>query len=93
MRYLLPQLPRSPAHRVLNTAMFCDVEPSAAATLRAIKLLQPLIAEHQHREGLDHKEGRFVGHAPETQLLWRQQVQKILFSIALDPLFRVDWAE
>jgi len=93
MGHLLPQVPRRPAHRVLHAAVFGDVAPAAAAALWAEQLLQPFIAENQHRVGLKHQLGLSVAHTPLLQLLWRQQVQKILLAIALNALLRMGWAE
>jgi hypothetical protein len=70
-----------------------DMAPAAAAALRAEQLLQPFIAEHQHRIGLDHQLCPFVAHAPRLQLLRREQMQEILLAVALDPLLRVGRAE
>ncbi len=70
-----------------------DVAPVAAAALRTKKLFQPLVAEHQHRIGLDHQLCPFVAQAPRLQFLRREQMQEILLAIALYPLLRVGRAE
>jgi len=91
MSHLLPQIPRRPAHCVLQPVVPGDVAPAAAAALRAEQLLQPFIAEHQHRVGLNHQLSLAVAHAP--LLLRREQVEVVLLAIALDPLLRMGWAE
>jgi len=93
MGHLLPQIPRSPAHRVFHPVVFGDVAPAAPSALRAEQLLQPFIAEYQHRVSLDHQLGPSVAHAPFPQLLRREQVEVILLAIALDSLLWMGWAE
>ena len=93
MRDLLPQLPRRPAHLMHHSVDPGDVAPAARAALRAEQLLQSLVAQHQHRVGLDHQLGRFVGHAPGFELFRPQQVQEVLLAVAVDLLLRVGWAE
>ncbi len=93
MGHLLPQLPRRPVHFVQHPVDPLDMAPAAAAALRAEQLLQPFIAEHQHRIGLNHQLCSFVAHAPCLQLLRREQMQKILLAVPLDPLLRVGRAE
>ncbi len=91
--HLLPEVTRGPAHRVQHPVDQGDMAPAAAAALRAEQLLKPFIAEHQHRIGLDHQLCPFVAHPPRLQLLRREQMQEILFAVALNPLFRVGRAE
>jgi hypothetical protein len=91
--HLLPEFARGPAHRVQYPVDPGDMAPAAAAALRAEQLLQPFVAEHQHRIGLDHQLRPFVAHAPRLQLLRREQMQEILLAVALNPLFRVGRAE
>ncbi len=93
MGHLLPEVAWGPAHRVQNPVDPGDMAPAAAAALRAEQLLQPFVAEHQHRIGLDHQLRPFVAHAPRLQLFRREQMQEILLAVALDPLLRVDRAE
>jgi len=93
MGYLLPQIPRSPAHRVLHPVLFGDVAPAAAAALRTEQLLQPFIAEHQYRIGLNQQLRLAVAHAPLLQLLRRDQVQEIFFAVAFNVLVRMCRAE
>ena len=69
MGHLLPELTGCPAHRVLHAVVLGDVAPAAAAALRAEQLLQPFIAEHQHRIGLNHEQGPLVVHAALPQFL------------------------
>ena len=70
-----------------------DVAPAAAAALRAEQFLQPFVAQHQHRVGINHQLRPPVAHAPGLEFLRREQVQEILASIALDALLRVRRAE
>jgi len=86
MGRLLPQLPRRPAHRVLHPVVPGDVAPATVAALRAEQLLQPFIAEHKHRVGLNHQLSLSVAHAPFLQLLRREQVQEIFLAVAFDAL-------
>ncbi len=67
--------------------------PAAAAALRAEQLLQPFVAEHQHRIGLDNQLRPFVGHSPQFQLFLREQMKEILLPVAFDSLLRMGWAE
>ena len=93
MGHLFPQLPRSPAHRVLHCVVFGHMEPAAVAALGAEQFFEPLVAQHQHRVGIDDQL-RFSGiHASLLQLLRLQQMQVILLAVALDPLVRVSRAE
>ncbi len=93
MGHLLPEVARRPAHRVQHPVDPGDMAPAAAAALRAEQLLQPFIAEHQHRIGLNHQLRPFVAHAPRLQLLRREQMQEILLAVALYPLLRMGRAE
>lgn len=93
MGHLLPEVPRCPAHRVSNLVVLDHVAPTAAAAFGAEQLLQPFIAQHQHRVGVDDQL-RFLGvHAPLLQLLWLQQMQVVLLAVALDQLFGMGRAE
>jgi hypothetical protein len=93
MGHLLPQVARGPEHRVQHPVDPFDMAPAAATALRAEQLLQPFVAEHQHRIGLDHQLRPVVAHAPSFQLFRREQMQEILLPVALDPLLRMGWAE
>ena len=93
MGYLFRQLPRCLAHAVLHPIVFGDVALTAGAALWAKQLFQPLVTEHQHGIGIDHKPGLFTGHAPLLQFFWAQQMQKIFSAIALNALIGVGRAE
>ena len=67
--------------------------PAAGAALRAEQLLQPLVAEHQHRVGLDHQSRPLVAHAPLPEFLRLQQVQVVLAAVAGNGRVRVHRAE
>ena len=70
-----------------------DMAPAAGAAGRAEELLEPLIAQHQHRICLDHQPGLLIGHAPGLKLLSGEQVQEILLAVALNSLLRMGRAE
>ena len=91
--HLLPQLARRPGHRVLHPIEAGDVAPTAGAALRAEQLLKPLIAEHQHRVGLDHQAGAAIAHAAGLELLGLEQVEEMLTAIAADQLIGMGGAE
>ncbi|WP_413404177.1 hypothetical protein [Synechococcus sp. MIT S9510] len=63
--------------------------PVQAPAFGAIQLLQPLIAEHQNRIGVDYQLGAFSWNASLLQLTWLQEMQVILPAIAFDELLRV----
>ena len=67
--------------------------PAAGAAGRAEELLEPLIAQHQHRICLDHQPGLLIGHAPGLKLLSGEQVQEVLLAVALNSLLRMGRAE
>ena len=93
MRHLHPQLPRRPPHRVFNLVVFRDVTPGAAPTLRAEKFFQPLMTQNQHGIGVDDQSRLFLWHTTSAELLRRQQMEKILLSIAVDQLTWMGRAE
>ena len=93
MGHLFPQFPWRPARAVNHTVDLGDVAPTARAALRAKQLLQPLIAEHKHRIGLDHQLRVLVAHAAGFQLIRAQHMQEILLAVALDPLLGVGRAK
>ena len=74
MGHLLPQIPRCPAHAVVDPIVLDDVAPLACAALGAKQLFQLLVAEHQHGIGMDHQPGLLAGHAPLLEFFWAQQV-------------------
>jgi len=86
MRHLHPQLPRRPPHRVFNLVVFRDVTPGAVPTLRTEKFFQPLMTQNQHGIGVDDQSCLFLWHATSAELIRRQQMEKILLSIAVDQL-------
>ena len=87
--HLLPQLPWRPAHRVLYPVVLGYVAPAVATTNWAEQLFKKLVADHQHRIGLDHQLGSLIRHASGLELLAGEQVQEVLPAIALDALLRV----
>ena len=60
--------------------------PVALAANRAEQLLQPFITEHQHWVSIDNELCLFCAYTPLLELLGLQQMEVILFAIALDPL-------
>ena len=63
MGHLFPQLLRRPAHRVQHPIVFDYVAPTAATALLTEQLLNPLVAQHQHRVGIEDKL-RFLAEIP-----------------------------
>jgi lipopolysaccharide/colanic/teichoic acid biosynthesis glycosyltransferase len=93
MRHLLPQVARRPAHVMAHLVVAHHMAPAAGAALRAEQLLQPLVAQHQHRVGLDHQPRPLVAHAPLLEFLRLQQVQVVLAAVAGNGRVRVHRAE
>ena len=93
MGHLFPELPGRPAHRVADLVVLDHMAPAATAAFRAEQLLQPLVAENQHRVGVNDQLSFFGVHPPLLQLLWLQQMQVVLLAVALDQLFGMGWAE
>ena len=78
---------------MLYGIVLCDVAPTAVTALRAEQLFKPFITDHLHGVGPDRKLRLAGVHAPLTQLLGCQQVQKILFAIAFNALVVMGWAQ
>ncbi len=93
MGHLLPEVALRPAHRVADPIVLRHMAPAVAAAGRAEQLLQPFVAEHQHRVGLDHQPRFLVAHAPLLELLGGEQVQKVLAAVAQQALLGVGRAE
>ena len=93
MGHLLPQLPRCPAHRVPHRIVFDHMAPTAVAAFRAEQLLQPFVAQHQHRVGVEDQQRLLCRNAALLKLLRLQQMQVILLAVALEQLVRMGRAE
>ena len=93
MGHLLPEIPRRPVHRVCHLVVLNHMAPTAAAALRAEQLLQPFVAQHQHRIGTEDQLRFFGIDAPLLQLLRLQQMQVVLLAAALDQLIWMGRAE
>lgn len=93
MGHLFPELPWRPPHRMACLVVLDHMAPVAAAALRAEQLLEPLIAQHQHRIGVDDQPCLSVVDSPLLELLRGEEMQEILPAVALDPLVRMDRAE
>jgi len=93
MGHLLPQVPRRPAHAVVRTVMLHHMAPARPAALGTKQLLQPFIAQHQHRVRLNDQLRLLVRHSPSTQFLGMEEMQKIFPPVPLDALLRMGWAK
>ena len=93
MGHLFPEFPGRPSHRVDDGLVLCHMAPAAVAAFRAEQLLQPLVAENQHRVGVNDQLSFFGVHPPLLQLLWLQQMQVVLLAVAKDDLIGMGRAE
>ena len=67
--------------------------PAVASALRAVELLQPFVADHQHWVSIDHQSRPLVAHAPGFELFEIEYMQEILFAVTGYLLGRMGWTE
>ena len=63
MGHLFPVISRRPAHRVPHCVVFGYMEPEKAAALGIEQFLEPLVAQHENRIGIDDQLRFFCIHA------------------------------
>ena len=78
--HLLPELPGSPAHGMQHGIVVQHMAPAGRSTCNAEELLQPFIAEREHRLSGDHQPGLTRWHAALAQLLGTEEIEEIAAS-------------
>jgi hypothetical protein len=67
--------------------MLGDMTPTTCSTLRTKEFFQPLVAQDQYWVSIDHKFCLLVRHTTMTKFFGCEQMQEILFTVTLNPLF------